>query len=167
MLMIIHSCWILANKKGIIVSVKCVFFLEVSFYYTDSLLSMFSVYKMDNSFSDASSSIFLTNPMTSFNIIACHINVNVSKNFSDWFFSWLASTLSRMPLIIILFLLPYCSRLLLEHSNPISFCPNLMHLSLKIIFSSWNLLIITSCKLLISSLSSVLTELIELVIFLF
>ena len=48
---------------------------------------MFPVYRknLQNSFSAANSSLF-TNPMTSFNIIICHINVNVSKNFSDWFF---------------------------------------------------------------------------------
>ena len=77
----------------------------------------------------------------------------------------LLSRLSGMPLIIILFLLPYCSRLLIEHSNSTSFYSNLLHLSLKITFSPCNLLIITSFKLLISSLSLVLTELIELVIF--
>ena len=51
-------------------------------------------------------------------------------------------------------------------TNPMtSFCSNLLHLSLKITFSSCNRLIIPYFSLLISSLSSVLTELIELVIF--
>ena len=79
--------------------------------------------------------------------------------------NWLLSTLSGMPLIIILFFLPYCSRLLVEHSNSTSFCCNLLDLSLKIIFSSCKPLIIKSFRLLISSLSSFLTELIELVVF--
>ena len=51
-------------------------------------------------------------------------------------------------------------------TNPMtSFCSNLLHLSLKITFSSCNRLIIPYFSLLISSLSSVLTELIELLIF--
>ena len=41
--------------------------------------------------------------------------------------NWLTLRLSGMPLIITLFLLPCCSRLLMEHSNSTSLCPNLLH----------------------------------------
>ena len=41
---------------------------------------MFPVYSATNS------TILLTSPMSIFNIITCHISVNVSKKFIDWFF---------------------------------------------------------------------------------
>ena len=71
-------------KKGLLLKLNVYFFLDLGkfLFIIQSLLSMFSVYKTNNSFSAANSSI-LTDPMTSFNIIACHITVNVSKNFSD------------------------------------------------------------------------------------
>ena len=120
---------------------------------------MFPVYSATNS------TILLTSPMSIFNIILVTLALmSVRSSLTDSS-NLLLSTLSGMPLIIILFLLPYCSRLLIEHSNSTSFYSNLLHLSLKITFSPCNLLIITSFKLLISSLSLVLTELIELVIF--
>ena len=68
-------------------------------------------------------------------IMSVRISVTDSSN-------WLTLTPSKMPLIIILFLLLYCSRLLVEYSNSTGFCSNLLHLSLKITFSYCNLLII-------------------------
>ena len=96
--------------------------------------------------------------LSTLTLMSVRISVTESSN-------WLLSTLSGMPLIIILFLLPYCFRLLVEYSNSTSFCSNLLHLSLKITFLSCNRLIITAFRLLISSLGSVLTELMKLVIF--
>ena len=89
-------------------------------------------------------------------LMSVRISVTDSSNL-------VTSTLSGMPLITILFLLPYCSRLLVEYSNSTSLYSNLLRLSLKITFSSCNLLIITSY--IIINLISVLTELMELVIF--
>ena len=68
-------------------------------------------------------------------IMSVRISVTDSSN-------WLTLTPSKMPLIIILFLPSYCSRLLVEYSNSTSFCSNLLHLFLKITFSYCNLLII-------------------------
>ena len=62
----------------------CIFLeLEDFVFIIQSLLNMFPVYKTNISFNDANSSILLTNPMASFNIITCHINVNVSENFIE------------------------------------------------------------------------------------
>ena len=72
-----------ANKKfsliktGLLLGLNMYFFLGLGkfLFIIQNLLSMFPVYKTNNSFSDANSSILLTNPMTIFNIITCHINV--------------------------------------------------------------------------------------------
>ena len=73
----------------------------------------------------------------------------------------ISETDSSKGFIRILFVLPYRLRLLVEDLNATSLCYNFLHRSLKVAFSSCNLLIVTSLKLLIWSLRSVLTELIS------
>ena len=53
-------------------------------------------------------------------LMSVRISVTDSSN-------WLTSMLSGMPLITILFLLPYCFILLVEYSNSSSFCSNHSH----------------------------------------
>ena len=70
-------------------------------------------------------------------------------------------TFQNIPLITMLFFLPYCSKLLLHDTNATIWSSNWLHRTLKRSFFSWNLLMATSFIFTIWALSLFLNSVIE------
>ena len=111
--------------------------LSSFFLFNNGFLKIFSIYKLDNRFLELTlsgwsircqSSISEDSASTS---ISPNTDITVLSNSSS-------AMVSGMSLRTKLFLLPYCSRALVEVSSETSLFSNFLHLVLSYSLSSWN-----------------------------